>query len=114
MSTITATAATVMPNTETKTEEGKGVSAAAHCSANWTAATVMPGHTKWVLIVIDGRRGLPDHVGLGWRKRDPDGRATGWWETSHGLMNDSCIKFWAETPPLPNAKMRDGMGEEKL
>jgi hypothetical protein len=61
-----------------------------------------PEHTNWVLIVIDGKtREVTDHIGLGWRKRSSDGRATGWWETSHGLMQDRHIKFWAETPALP-------------
>lgn len=77
------------------------------CMANalWipNTADTLPDHTNWVLIVIDGKsRDVPDHIGLGWRKRDSAGRATGWWETSHGLMMDQHIKFWAETPTIPN------------
>jgi len=76
-----------------------------HGSADWILASVLPEHTNWVLIVIDGKtRDVPDHIGLGWRKRDSAGRATGWWETSHGLMTDKHIKYWAETPALPNVQ----------
>ena len=81
-----------------------GVPPLATGSAPWIEiASLPPEHTNWVLIVIDGRtRDVPDHVGLGWRKRDSAGRATGWWQTSHGLMMDQNIKYWMDTPPLPN------------
>lgn len=85
-------------------------------SAKWTRATAdsLPEHTNWVLIVIDGKtREVPDHLGLGWRKRDSAGRATGWWETSHGLMMDRHIKYWAEPPSLPNVR-DEPCGPEKV